>query len=243
MSTTVLLIHGFPLDHTIWDDQVAALSARFRVLAPDLAGHGKTLLPPGPRGMDDYARELLAHLDREGVVRFVAAGHSMGGYIVFALHRLAPERLAGAALVSSRAKADNEEGRKTREDTALRVEREGVGFLADVMPGRVFGPAPAPALLEKVRSMIRATPPAGVAAASRAMAARPDATSQLARIAVPTLVLAGRQDRIVPPAESEAMAAAIPGATLAWCERSGHMPMLEEPEVVSRELLALASRV
>jgi pimeloyl-ACP methyl ester carboxylesterase len=96
-------------------------------------------------------------------------------------------------------------------------------------------------VLDTLRTIIGSAPGKGVAAASRAMAARPDATPQLSRISVPTVVFAGRGDKIVPPAESEAMATAIPGAKLVWCENSGHVPMLEEPDLVARELAALVS--
>jgi 3-oxoadipate enol-lactonase len=165
----------------------------------------------------------------------------MGGYIVFALHRIAPERIAGAAFVSSRALPDGEEARKAREAVAQRAEKEGPGFLAETMPEKAAGTAPPPAVIEKLRTIIRAAQPAGVAAMARGMASRPDCTPQLSKIAFPTVVFAGRQDKIVPTAESEAMAKGIPGSKLVWCERSGHVPMLEEPELVARELTALVS--
>ena len=234
----ILLIHGFPLDRRTWEAQLAGLGGR--VLAPDLPGFGGTpLLSPAPASMDDYARAVLAFADAQGVKRFVAAGHSMGGYILFALHRLAPDRLAGAALVSTRAKADGDEGRKAREETAQRALREGAAFLAESMPARVTGPDAPAALIDRLRGIMRGANGPGVAAASRAMAARPDSTPQLASLLCPTLVLAGRHDKIVPATESEAMAAAIPGSKLVWCERSGHMPMMEEPELVTKALASL----
>jgi 3-oxoadipate enol-lactonase len=93
-----------------------------------------------------------------------------------------------------------------------------------------------------MRTVIRSANGKGIAAASRAMASRPDATPQLPKIAFPTVVFAGRGDKIVPPAESESMAKAIPGAKLVWCEKSGHVPMLEEPDLVAAELASLALR-
>src|SRR6185295_18240550 len=164
---------------------------------------------------------------------------SMAGYILFALHRIAPERIAGGALVSSRALADNDDGRKTREATAQRAEKEGAGFLAGTMPEKAVGNAPPPGVLDTLRTVIRGAQAKGVAAASRAMASRVDATPQLPNIKFPTVVFAGRGDKIVPTAESEAMARGIPGSKLVWCENSGHVPMLEEPDLVARELTAL----
>ncbi len=235
----LLLVHGFPLDGGTWEAQVGPLSGRFRVIVPDLPGFGKSPPSPAAASLDDQARALLSLLDSLGVTTFAAAGHSMGGYIVFALHRIAPQRLSGIGLVSTRAKADSDDARKGREETAQRALREGPGFLADSMPARLAADGAPPELLDRLRSIMRRATPEGVAAASRAMASRPDATPQLGRIAIPTIVVAGRKDKIVPPSESETMAAAIPGAGLAWCERSGHMPMMEEPEVVTGALLKL----
>lgn len=235
----LLLIHGFPLDARIWQNQVDKLPFSLRLFAPDLRGCGGSPLPPGPCGIDDYARDLLTLLNEHRVDKFYAAGHSMGGYIVFSLLRQAPARILGAALVSSRALPDNDEAKKTRETVAQRAEREGAGFLADTMPAKAVGDAPPPGVLDTLKTVIGQAQPAGVAAAARAMAGRVDSTPGLSRIACPTVVFAGRQDKIVPPAESEAMAKGIPGAKLVWCERSGHVPMLEEADLVTRELAAL----
>jgi pimeloyl-ACP methyl ester carboxylesterase len=235
----LLLVHGFPLDRRTWEAQVGPLSGRFRVIAPDLPGFGKSSLLPAPASMDEAARGILSLLDSLGVDRFAAAGHSMGGYLVFALHRLAPDRLTGVGLVSTRAKADTDEARRARGETADRALREGPGFLAESMPVRLTADGAPAGLLDLLRSIMRQAAAGAVAAWSRAMASRPDATPQLERIAVPTVVVAGRKDKIVPPAESEAMAAAIPGALRVWCERSGHLPMMEEPESVTAALLRL----
>jgi pimeloyl-ACP methyl ester carboxylesterase len=235
----LLLVHGFPLDHRLWDSVVAKLPATMRVYLPDLPGMGKSPLPPEVRTIDDYARALLSMMDGQKADRFAVAGHSMGGYIALALQRIAPERIAGIALVSSRALPDTEEGRKTREATAQRAEKEGPGFLVATMPEKAVGNAPPAGVLETLRTLMGASNGPGVAAASRAMASRPDATPALPRIACPVVVVAGRQDKIIPPAESEAMAKAIPGARLVWAETSGHVPMLEQPDLVARELAGL----
>src|SRR5436190_3099881 len=105
----LLLIHGYPLDARIWQNQVERLPFSLRLFAPDLRGCGASPLPPGPCGIDDYARDLLMLMNEHRVDKFYAAGHSMGGYIVFSLLRQAPNRILGAALVSSRALPDSEE--------------------------------------------------------------------------------------------------------------------------------------
>jgi len=226
----VLLIHGFPLDRTIWSGQVAPLSRGFHVISPDLPGHGRTPAFDGPASMDRFARGLFDLMDRLSLPRFSVAGHSMGGYIVFAMLRARPERLERIALVCTRAAADSAEARRAREINAARVLAEGPGFLAESMAERVLGANPEPALASRVRDIIRAASPAGVATALRGMAARPDSTPLLQSIRVPTLVVAGREDKIVPVEEARAMAASIPGARLQVLDGAGHIPMLERPE-------------
>jgi len=237
----LLLIHGFPLDHRIWTDVISRLPTTIDLFAPDLPGCGGSSLPEIPWTIDEYARHLLQLMDFRGFQKFTVAGHSMGGYILFALLRLAPERIAGGALVSSRALPDTEEGRKTRETVAQRAEKEGTEFLATTMPEKAVGNQPPPGVIDTLRTIIRSAQPKGVAAAARAMASRPDATPQLGAISCPIVVFAGRQDKIVPNAESETMAKGIPGARLVWCERSGHVPMLEEPDHIAHGLSAIVS--
>ena len=239
MYHPLLLIHGFPLDRRTWAAQATALAPSRRVLAPDLPGFGATAPDPAVRSMDDYALRLLAQLDREGIPKFSAAGHSMGGYILFALQRLAPERVLGMGLISTRAAADSDEGRQAREATAQRVEKEGVGFLIESMPAKLYGSSPTLQDLEILRTSMRSATPAGTATAARAMGSRPDSRPGLGALRVPVVVVAGRKDAVVPPSESEAMAAAIPGARLVWAERSGHLPMLEEPQLVTDALAGL----
>ena len=239
-GVALLLIHGFPLDNRLWDPVLWRLPSNLRVLLPDLPGMGKSPLPPEVRTIDDYARALLALMDEQKIPKFFVAGHSMGGYVALAMQRQAPDRIAGIALVSSRSLPDGEEGRKTREATAQRAEKEGPGFLVSSMPEKAVGDTPPPGVLETLRTIMSAANAAGVAAAARAMASRQDATPHLRDIDCPAVVLAGRQDKLIPAAESEAMAKAIPGARLVWCEHSGHVPMLEEPDLVARELAGLA---
>src|SRR5262245_24382998 len=121
----LLLIHGFPLDRRIWKDVIPRLPATLTIVDPDLPGCGSTPLPAPIMTMDDYARHLLKVMDGRDLRRFFVAGHSMGGYVLFAMLRLAPERVAGGAFVSSRALPDTEDGKKVRETVAQRAEKEG----------------------------------------------------------------------------------------------------------------------
>jgi len=240
----VLLVHGFPLDHTMWDAQVAALSQQARVIAPDLRGFGQTPLAPGDAdrciSMEAYADDLAEFLDvlsiREPIV---LAGFSMGGYVAWQFVRKHGARLRALVQCDTRAHADADEAREGRLKMAAHVAEWGSSRVAEMMGPRLFAPttfATQPAVVASLRAVVERTSPAGIAAAQRGMAARPDVTSWLPSIGLPTLVLVGEVDAISPPAEMKEIAAAIPGAEFVVIPRAGHMTTMEEPEAVNDAL-------
>ena len=237
----ILLVHGFPLDHSMWEAQIAALSPHSRVIAPDLRGFGRTPLAPGDaeRGisMEAYADDLVELLDALAVREPVLlAGFSMGGYVAWQFVRKHVGKLRALVQCDTKAKADNDEARAGRLKTAESVAEWGSGRVAELMEPRLFAPATIekrPEVVAEVRTVIERTPPAGIAAAQRGMAARPDVTGLLPAIKVPTLVLVGEHDVISPPAEMKEIADAIPGAEYIIVPRAGHMTSVEEPVAVS----------
>lgn len=224
----LLLVHGFPLDHSLWAPQIAAFAADRAVIAPDLAGFGDSD-PRGYESLDEQAEDLTALLDALGLGRVVVAGLSMGGYIALALWRRRPERFAGLVLACTRAGADNEAGRAGRYQMALAIEAQGMAAAAGAMLPRLLAEGAPEGLRREVEAMVLRQPASGSVAAQKAMAARPDASPDLAGIAVPTLVIAGEADAIIPADEARAMAAAIPGAQLAILPGAGHLACLEAP--------------
>lgn len=238
----LLLVHGFPLDHSLWEPQLSVLSAARRVVAPDLAGFGATD-GPGHESLDGHADDLAALLDHLGIARAVVNGLSMGGYVAFAFWRRHPERVAALVLTCTRAAADSESGRAGRYQSIVSIESHGVGPLADAMVPKLVTPAAAADVRASVDAMVRRQPSRGVADALRAMAARPDSTPNLAGIRVPTLVVAGADDVIVPAAEAATMAAAIPGAQFVTIPGAGHLANLEEPGAYNAALRAFLERV
>jgi 3-oxoadipate enol-lactonase len=240
---SAVVLHGFPLDHTIWAPQLAG-GPDARLLAPDLPGFGQSLLLPVPTPtMDDYAQAVLAWADHLGLNQFVLGGHSMGGYIAFALARLAPERVRGLVLVSTRPGADSDAARQNRETLAAAVAVQGAQATVDAMLPKLLGPgAAASPVLEQVRTLILRQERAGLIAAIRAMAARPDSTPDLDGLTMPVLILHGAADATIPPSEATAMSEAIPGSTLAVIPDAGHLPMLEQPAAVNMALRDFLNR-
>jgi 3-oxoadipate enol-lactonase len=244
-GTPVLLVHGFPLDHTMWAAQIDALAEVARVIAPDLRGFGGTPLGNVDLSlgvaMEQYADDLVELLDalaiREPVV---LCGFSMGGYIAWQFVRKYPERLRALVQIDTRAAADIDEARAGRIKMAEKVAEWGSPRVAEMMGPNLFAPQSfekLPEVLRAVCEVVGRTLPAGIAAAQRGMAARPDMRDLLPKIAVPTLVIAGEDDAIIPAKEMESMAAAIPGAKFVAIPGAGHMTTMENPAAVNQALV------
>src|SRR5450432_2278806 len=234
-GTTLVLLHGYPLSSAIWQTQQHGLSSNYRVITPDLRGHGQSPAPEGVYEMDLFARDVLSLLDSLNVQKAAIMGHSMGGYVTLALWRLAPERFVALGLIDSQAGADSEEGRQGRYKTAEKVFEDGTQVVAQAMMARLFAPSlPADeAIVEQTRTLILNTRPVGIIGTLKGMASRPDSTDLLATIKVPTLIITGDKDQIIGAQKADAMAQVIPIATLVTIENAGHMPMLEQPQAVT----------
>ncbi len=242
----LVLIHGFPLDHTLWHPQLRGLAKSARVITPDLRGFGNSPRPRGPVTMERHALDVKELLDHLGIDRAVIGGLSMGGYVALAFAELFPKALAGLLLCNTRAVADGEAARKTRETVALRAVEEGMAALAPVMVHPLLSAATRnakPELAGFIEAMIGRQAPAGVAASSRGMAIRPDRRPCLPKIHVPALVVTGSDDTLIPPAESEAMAALLPDAQLVVVPKAGHLSNLEAPEAFNRAVHSLLGQV
>jgi len=239
----ILLLHAFPLDGRMWQDEVRDLAADHRVLAPDMPGFGGSEAPQGNPSLDDWARGVLALCEENGVTTAVVAGCSMGGYLAFAIHRIAPGFAAGFAFVNTRASADSQDGRRTRYEMVERARHEGTAFLQLTEPP--LSPLTLvrrPQIVALARSMMADATPVGVMAAQRAMASRKDSTAQLGEIRVPTVVVYGVDDPIIPRAEAESMAAAIPNSTFVQIAGAGHLSPMEQSDEMAAAIRSVAAR-
>jgi 3-oxoadipate enol-lactonase len=231
-GSPLVLLHGFPLSSAIWTQQQQSLGDHYRVITPDLRGHGKSPVPEGVYDMELLARDVLALLDSLEIEQATIMGHSMGGYVTLALWRIARKRFRAFGLISSQAGADSEEARQNRAAQAEKVYVNGSSAIADIMMPRMFSPTleKDESMIEQTRLMMVNTRPAGIIGSLRGMALRPDSTSLLADIDVPALIMAGDKDQIIPLSKAEDVAASIPNAILVTIENAGHMPMLEQPQ-------------
>jgi 3-oxoadipate enol-lactonase len=215
------------------------VAAGRRAVVPDLPGFGRSEVPEerSAYSIDRYADVVAALISDLGLGQVVVAGLSMGGYIALAVARRHPDVLAGLVLADTRADPDTAEGRQTRTDNQTVVQEKGdVTPLVDGLLERILSEA-APHHAEarlRLSGVMRATAPAGWIGALEAMKNRRDQTDLLPTISVPTLVVVGESDALVPLEVAERMATAIPGARLEVVADAGHVANLENPDHFNR---------
>jgi len=231
---SLLLIHGFPLNSTMWSPQIDDLSSFARIIAPDLRGHGNSDAVPGPytvAKLADDCADLMGHLAVP--TPFVVTGLSMGGYIALEFYRRYPESVAGLILTATKATADSAEAQANRDAATADVQANGIDGLVNGMMSKVLAQSNFnndEELVEFVRDIMMVTSVEGAAGALQAMKTRPDSTPTLAEIDVPVLIIHGDDDQIIPLAEAQAMAKQIKNAKLVVIEDAGHLPNLEQPD-------------
>ncbi len=233
----VVFVHGFPLSRATWQKQIETLRSSHRVIAPDLRGLGENDAASGTTTMEQFADDIHALLQQLKTGPVVLVGHSMGGYIALAFARKFPDMLRGLVLVATKAGADTPEAAAGRRATADKVKAGGANVVVDAMAPKMLAASNQDQkMADQVRGFMAPSKPDSVIAALLGMAERPDSTSMLANIAVPTLVITGADDTVIPPAESEKLAAAIPGAQLKKISSAGHIVAFEQPAEFNREL-------
>ena len=235
----LLLIHGFPLDSTMWRPQLEGLRDIARPIAPDLRGFGDSGDAPDSMNMGDYASDLHALLRTMGIQRAVICGISMGGYIALAFLQKYPSMVDGLILCHTRATEDTEEARKGRLQTARTALESGAAKVAEGVFDRLISEHTKRTrvdVLDHLKSMMERQAPSAIAAASRGMAVRPDRTDMLAGISVPTLIITSDDDEMIPASESTRMHEAIPGSTLVKIPNSGHLSNMENSEAFNEQL-------
>lgn len=236
----LVLLHGFPLRHSMWASQIEVFSETHTVVAPDLRGHGQSVVTEGTVTMaqmaDDVA-EILTALEISGPVTL--GGLSMGGYVAWEFCRRHADRLSALILCDTRATADTAEVAKGRRMMAAEVVTAGPVLAVDAMLSKLLAPdtqQSQPDLQEKVRQMIMSTSPQGIAATQRGMAERIDMSSHLREIDVPALVICGTEDVITPASEMQRIAAELPQGVFVEIPKAGHLSPLEQPPEVNQAI-------
>jgi 3-oxoadipate enol-lactonase/4-carboxymuconolactone decarboxylase len=238
VAPVLLLLHSLGTSLGIWDAQADILQRSFRVIRPDLRGHGLTSVTPGPYDMGQLARDALDVLDALGIETAHVAGVSIGGLVAQSLALQAPDRVRSLILVDTALAIPPYEFWIER---ATRVRTEGLLPLMEGIVARWVTPASLKAPdTDGLRAMLLRTPPEGYAGAAEAIA-NADFTERSRAIAVPTLVLVGDGDQATPVASAKALQQAIAGARLEILPDAAHIPTVERPEAVLAAMQAFLS--
>lgn len=236
-GTPLVLLHGFPLDHHLWDDVSSLLKDTFELILPDLRGFGESTTLDAPYTMDDYASDIAGLLDRLGIQKAAIAGHSMGGYVALAFARLYPERVSGLALISSQVLADPPDRKEGRYKSAAEVAEKGISGLVEVMAPKFTSDARLQAF---ARTLMEKQQPDAYIGALKAMAERIDSTSLLSTFKFPVVIVHGETDALIPVARAREVKAAVPDSHYVELKSIGHVPMLEAAKETAEALQRLA---
>lgn len=240
----VVMIHGYPLNRQIWRYQWEGLANSARIIAPDLRNHGETTifgqnkLSESIHNMEllaDDIAQLLEVLSISSPV--VVNGLSMGGYAAFAFYRIYPDRVRGLILTATRARSDSEAEIENRVKAINIAQNQGVGAIVDSMLPRLLSPKTIkhhPDLVATIRQIMLNSSVEGVVGDLRGMMVRLDSIPILSKIQIPVLILAGKDDQIIPIVEAQAMNDLIPDSRLEIIEDAGHLLNMEQPEMYNR---------
>ena len=230
----LVLLHGFPFDHTIWDEVIGELEKGIRVIAPDLRGHGCSVVTKSDFSISDMASDIIELMDHLHVNGAVIAGHSMGGYIALEIARKFPDRVSGLVLISSHIYSDPLEKKQSRIANIGRIMQQGAAAVLANMPNMLTHD-------DKVKYVccdaVARMDSIGAMGALNAMANRSTSEDVWERLTIPTMVIAGSDDRLIPIEKSRGFAGLPKYSTLEEINGTGHMPMLEAPGEVAKALV------
>jgi pimeloyl-ACP methyl ester carboxylesterase len=235
-----LFIHGFPLDHSIWLDQLSGLAHVRRCVALDLRGFGRSdpIVEP-TLSMELMADDVAGLIDALGVDQADIVGLSMGGYVALALWELRPNLVRTLTLVDTKAAGDGAENRAARQALIETLLSDGRAAVARDLTASLLGPNATAMERARLRSMVEGTRYETMVAALQGMQDRADRVSLLGSISVPSLVVGGELDPLTPPSQMRALAAAIHGARTAIIPGAGHLAPMEKPDPANEALIEL----
>ena len=235
----LVLLHPFPAHHAFWLPAAQSLISRYRVILPDLRGHGESDIGDGPATMEKHATDLARVVGDAGVGRAIFCGVSIGGYILFEFWRRYPGRIAALVLSCTRAQADTDDARNIRLENAEVVLERGTEWFVDLMAPKLLGKSTQearPDLVADARRMMLQMSPQDIAQVQQGMAARADSVATLKTINVPTLVTVGEEDTLIPSSDGELMRQHIASSRLAVIPKAGHFAAWEQAEEVGKQV-------
>ncbi len=239
-NPSIIFVHGFPYDHTMWDNQVGVLKVNYYCVTYDIRGLGKSYVGDGQYTMEAFVWDLYSIIDELKLIKPTLVGLSMGGYIAFRAIEKEQDKFGSLILCDTRTESDNNEGKIKRSNAINQINIDGVeAFVNDFVPG-CFHPKTIEKSSEMYESILadcKKQNAVGVKGALIAMLSRGDTTKSLKNIKIPTLVLCGRKDALTPPEIMEGIAKKIKKSKFVVVPKAGHMIPLENPEFVNKNIL------
>jgi len=235
----VVLLHPFPSHHEFWNPIAPALNSRYRLITPDLRGHGDSEIGEGPALMSKHAHDVARVMDTAGVGKAAFIVCSIGGYISFEFWRRFRERVSALVLCDSRPQADTAEGRANRLKAAADVLEQGTEQFIESMAPKLMGRTTVgtrPDLVDGARRMMKKMSPQDISLVLRGMAERPDSVGDLKTINVPTLIVMGEEDVLSTGPDGDLMRQNIAGSQLKVIPKAGHYAPWEQPAMVGKIL-------
>lgn len=242
----VVLLHPFPSNHEFWLPVTANLTTRYRLILPDLRGHGESGVGEGAATMEKHAADVARVMDDAEVGRAPLIGVSIGGYLLFEFWRRYRGRVGALGLFNTKAQADNTEARAGRLQTANDVLEQGTEPFFESMIQKVLGRTTResrPDLVEGALGMMRKMSAEDVAQVQRGMAYRPDSMETLSTINIPTLLVTGEEDRLTGPNEAELMRQHISSSEMRVIGKAGHYSSWEQPEETGKLLRQFLDKI
>lgn len=235
----VVLLHPFPVNHEFWLPVTKHLASRYRLIMPDLRGHGESGLGVGPATMKKHAADIAHVMTDAGVDRATIIGVSIGGYLIFEFWRRFRDRVSGLVLCNTKAPADAAEARATRLKAADEVLQNGTEPFFEGMLQKVLAETTRhsrPDLVEGTLRMMRKMSAEDIAGVQRGMAERPDSVATLKTINAPVLIMTGDEDNMTGIPEGELMKQNIVGSQMKVIAKAGHYSPWEQPDEAGKLL-------
>jgi len=245
-APVIIFIHGFPLNKTMWNNQVEALKGRYRVIAYDIRGHGESDAGNDDLSIELFAADLIQFMDMLKIEKASLCGLSMGGYIALNAIEHHPERFEALVLSDTNCQADSEEGKEKRMKSIHSILKNGVSNYADESVKNLFTHESFSTHEEEITSvkkMICNTSEESICCTLLALSARKETCNRLSGIDVPVLILVGEEDKITPPEVSTLMREKIKDSTMYVIPHAAHLSNLEQPEEYNEQLMRFFAKV
>lgn len=233
----VVLLHGFCGSSAYWNNVVPSLQNNYRILVPDLRGHGQSGQTTQTHTMELFAEDIHDLLQAINVQKATLIGHSLGGYITLAFAEKYASRLHAFGLVHSTAYPDTEQAKENRLAGIATIQAEGLKSYIERLIPKLFAPSSLttmPQLVQEAMQIGYDTNPVGAQATLEGMRQRPDRRHVLSNTKIPILLVAGSQDQVISPERTFCIQDDHIRHQL--FEHTGHMSMYEDPELLTSTL-------